>query len=1300
MNIVMPSQKLSSRTISVVGFSGVKQTLPISTPLHTVVGRQRVSHPFVCSPSSPVNLLGRDLLIALGATILCGPDGLLVTFPDGSSHACTEVYTHGQFLLQQSEEHLADIYWGLLQPESTDHAGILSCFLLWKPWIQALAPYGSAPDFPHVTLFYDRDQTEWYQEQFEANLASNDWTVFSQDIYVAPEGVAAAVNLTQDQLFWYKMHDEAVPHISLALHPGHQAMELGGVVKRSLAASDWQNTVAPDLFFSPSTNTYKIKCSAVDSVVLEHVQLPRHHGRELTDHPTAAAMLASLPECLWATGPTDVGLVDVTPVTFDLQPGPPIWRSQYPHKRAAEEGIAETIGGLLEAGVLESSTSSWNTPILPVEKKGTGKYRMAHDLRAINSVLLTPTVPVPNPHVALTNLDPSQTWFSCVDLANAFFCLPLDEECRDVFSFTYRGQQLRYTRLPQGFALSPGLFNQVLKQQLADCFLPEGVTLIQYVDDLMLAAQTLESCIEGTRSLLSHLADRGFKVSRSKLQIARKQVSFLGRIITGTGTQMSASHKSAILNHPKPCTVKDMLSFLGLTGYSRNYVPNYTELTDPLRALVREHGIRQLTHALTWTMEAEEAFISLKQQLAAAAQLAIPDYSLPFYLDVSVTELTVNAVLFQKTGGERKILQYVSAMLDPMEIRHPACTRHAAGVGKMIQKIAHIVMGHPLQVMTSHSVVAYVNSQHFTLTTLRQQKLSKILESPNITFVHNGVNMADRMQEGEPHNCEELVQKEEKIRPDLQASPLAGEGVRNFYTDGCCFRHDTDGLRAAFAVVEDLGSEFHVLRAERLQGAQSAQRAELKAMIEALKLAEGMRVNLYSDSAYVASAVHVELPQWLRAGFITAARKPIKHETEMKELAEALLLPQSVAVIKCKGHDQSKTRVAAGNAAADEAAKEAAGYLPSLFMVSTEMEQMEQNNLEKIIFHQKGVSPEERSVWKARGAICNEGLWRGPNGKVILPPNMRFQVFQEAHGLGHVGIAQMLKNLEHWWHPFLRDMVKNHVKTCEICGQHNAKPTVRPPVGHFPWTTQPGKEIIIDFTDMITPVRGYRYVLMCVDAYSSWPEAWPAKKEDSKTVIKCLINYYIPTHGFPEKVRSDNGTHFRNQDLQKVEQLLGLKHSFGFSPYELQTGRMFPGPATRIPGWKGELAHLSHKDFFNELQILAGEFVKYQTTQERPGSPPVPGLDWVRLKVIKRKWSEPRFTGPYRVVERTSHAVRLQGKGDTWFHWSQCTAAEEPQRALRDVQEDLQLQSSDEEQRQALPGGSVAGIPATTTSSS
>ena len=150
---------------------------------------------------------------------------------------------------------------------------------------------------------------------------------------------------------------------------------------------------------------------------------------------------------------------------------------------------------------------------------------MAHDLRAINNILLTPTVPVPNPYVALTNLSPEHSWFTCIDLANAFFCIPLAEECRDIFSFTYSGQQLRYTRLPQGFTLLPGLFNQVLKDVLLTCPLPESVTLVQYVDDLLLAAPTALSCLEATRVLLLHLAQHGFKVSRTKLQAVRSGLS-------------------------------------------------------------------------------------------------------------------------------------------------------------------------------------------------------------------------------------------------------------------------------------------------------------------------------------------------------------------------------------------------------------------------------------------------------------------------------------------------------------------------------------------------------------------------------------------------------------------------------------------------------------------------------------------------------------------------------------------------------------------------------------------------------
>lgn len=440
---------LSSEVITVMGFSGVPTTLPYTKPLTTQLGNQTVLHPFVVSPDVPSNLLGRDLLTRLGANILCSPDGLTVSFPDGTQMNCNSTNTalSGQYLMSPVVDMAADIYWGLLHSETREHGGILSAYLQWKPWIAQLHPYVAPPDPPHVTLFYDRQNTEWYEEQFSSQIEGTDWSIATDSIYVAPIGVVAGVNLLPAQLQWYMMEDEAAPHVSLALHPDHQAKELGSIVKTAKQQTDWKQ-LTPQIMYSSTAKTYKIQVSCTDQALMEHVQISRHHGREKTDHPDSAAMLDSLPNSLWATGPTDVGLVDCPPVTFSLNTTDPIWLPQYPHKLQTELGIADTIEGLYKKGVLIDSHSQWNTPILPTEKKGTGKYRMVHDLRSINSALRTATTPVPNPYVALTNLDPRHQWFTCIDLANAFFCLPLAEDCRDIFSFTYRGRQLTYSRMP------------------------------------------------------------------------------------------------------------------------------------------------------------------------------------------------------------------------------------------------------------------------------------------------------------------------------------------------------------------------------------------------------------------------------------------------------------------------------------------------------------------------------------------------------------------------------------------------------------------------------------------------------------------------------------------------------------------------------------------------------------------------------------------------------------------------------------------------------------------------------------
>ncbi|CAB1325697.1 unnamed protein product [Coregonus sp. 'balchen'] len=128
-----------------------------------------------------------------------------------------------------------------------------------------------------------------------------------------------------------------------------------------------------------------------------------------------------------------------------------------------------------------------------------------------------------------------------------------------------------------------------------------------------MTVDTEEHCLPERLTLPRH---HGYKVKMSKVQSCRRTVLFLGREISGEGAGLSKSHRDSILHHPRPITVSGMLSFLGLTGYSRTHIPDYTSRTEPLREIVREAGPRNLHSSLTWTPEASTAFALLKTDLS------------------------------------------------------------------------------------------------------------------------------------------------------------------------------------------------------------------------------------------------------------------------------------------------------------------------------------------------------------------------------------------------------------------------------------------------------------------------------------------------------------------------------------------------------------------------------------------------------------------------------------------------------------------------------------------------------------
>lgn len=222
-------------------------------------------------------------------------------------------------------------------------------------------------------------------------------------------------------------------------------------------------------------------------------------------------------------------------------------------------------------GIVRDSVSPWNAPLWIVPKKlassGKQKFRIVVDYRKLNDKTVEDKYPLPQISELLDKLGRCQ-YFTTIDLKSGFHQIAMHPDNIAKTAFSTPTRHLEWTRLLFGLKNAPSTFQRVMENVL------RGIANEQccvYLDDIIVYSTSLQEHIQRLKSVFDRLRKANLKINLNKTHFLRREVAYLGHIVTPDGVKPNPHKISAILDYPIPSTPK---AFIGLLGYYRKFIPN------------------------------------------------------------------------------------------------------------------------------------------------------------------------------------------------------------------------------------------------------------------------------------------------------------------------------------------------------------------------------------------------------------------------------------------------------------------------------------------------------------------------------------------------------------------------------------------------------------------------------------------------------------------------------------------------------------------------------------------------------
>ena len=199
--------------------------------------------------------------------------------------------------------------------------------------------------------------------------------------------------------------------------------------------------------------------------------------------------------------------------------------------------------------------------------------------------------------------------------------------------------------LPFGLCNAPATFQRLMECVLAGL---QWHRCLLYIDDIIVFSPDFQSHLDRLKEVLYKLAEANLKLAPRKCHLFRREVEYLGHIVSSEGISTNPGKVKVVQAWPVPNSLSDLRSFLGLCTYYRRFIQNFATIARPLYQLLEKNN------KFYWTENCEEAFETLKKLLTSAPILSYPTPGDTYILDTDASKTGIGAVLSQCQNGDEK----------------------------------------------------------------------------------------------------------------------------------------------------------------------------------------------------------------------------------------------------------------------------------------------------------------------------------------------------------------------------------------------------------------------------------------------------------------------------------------------------------------------------------------------------------------------------------------------------------------------------------------------------------------------